>query len=107
MNSIDPNETKYRKQLINGISLLERLGIIDFNGHFSVRLDDGTILINTGASVRSKLDLNDFVIVGAFQRLQLTKEYSYETDPQKWTQNLYQKCQLAEALCRKLNSVNS
>ena len=65
MNSTDPKETEYRKQLIIGISLLERLGVIDFNGHFSVRLDNGNILINTGASVRNKLGLNDFVIVDA------------------------------------------
>jgi len=52
-------------------------------------------------------ELNDLLHKDAFQRLQLTKDYSYETGPQKWTQNLYQRCQLAEALCRKLNSVNS
>ena len=64
MNSNDPSETEYRHQLVIGISLLERVGIIDFNGHFSIRLSDGNILINTGASVRSKLDITDFVIVG-------------------------------------------
>jgi L-fuculose-phosphate aldolase len=65
MNSIDSSEKEYRHQLVIGISLLERVGIIDFNGHFSRRLSDGNILINTGDSVRSKLDTNDFVIVGA------------------------------------------
>ena len=44
--------------------MLERLGIIDFNGHFSVRLEDGRLLINSGASVRSALTSSDFVIVG-------------------------------------------
>lgn len=52
-----------RLELIQGISILERLGIIDFNGHFSVRLDDGDILINTGSSVRSNIKLADFVRV--------------------------------------------
>lgn len=54
----------YRRDLANGISILERLGIIDFNGHFSARLDDGNILINSGSSVRSAIAPEDFVIVG-------------------------------------------
>lgn len=59
----DPREQEYRVQLARGISMLERLGIIDFNGHFSVRLNDGNILINTGSSVRSAITPRDFVIV--------------------------------------------
>ncbi len=54
-----------RQELTQGISILERLGIIDFNGHFSVRLDDGNILINTGTSVRSAISPQDFVVVGS------------------------------------------
>lgn len=54
-----------RQELTQGISILERLGIIDFNGHFSVRLDDGNILINTGNSVRSAISPQDFVVVGS------------------------------------------
>jgi L-fuculose-phosphate aldolase len=65
MKSIDTNQSNYRDRLIQGISLLERLGVIDFNGHFSVRLSDGNVLINTGASVRSRLGADDFVVVGA------------------------------------------
>lgn len=53
-----------RIHLTQGISILERLGIIDFNGHFSVRLADGNLLINTGSSVRSALTPQDFVVVG-------------------------------------------
>jgi L-fuculose-phosphate aldolase len=64
MKSQDPKEQEYRQQLIQAISLLERLGIIDFNGHFSSRLSDGNILINTGASVRSDINTEDFVVVG-------------------------------------------
>lgn len=59
------NESALRLQLTQGISILERLGIIDFNGHFSARLGDGNILINTGSSVRSALAPEDFVVVGA------------------------------------------
>lgn len=58
-------EQQYRIDLTHGISILERLGIIDFNGHFSVRLDDGRILINTGSSVRSAITPQDFVVVGS------------------------------------------
>ncbi len=65
MNLNERSEVTLRQQLTQGISILERLGIIDFNGHFSVRLDDGNILINTGSSVRSAIGPQDFVIVGA------------------------------------------
>lgn len=57
-------ESELRHHLVKGISILERLGIIDFNGHFSARLNDGRILINSGASVRSAIRAKDFVIVG-------------------------------------------
>ncbi len=64
MTSNERSEVTLRRQLTQAISILERLGIIDFNGHFSARLDDGNILINTGSSVRSAIGQNDFVIVG-------------------------------------------
>lgn len=55
MNTVssEQNSGDYQRGLSNGISILERLGIIDFNGHFSARLDGGNILINSGSSVRS------------------------------------------------------
>lgn len=57
-------EQDARTDLTNGIRILERLGIIDFNGHFSVRLSNGNILINSGGSVRSAITPDDFVAVG-------------------------------------------
>lgn len=54
-----------RLLLTHGIKVLEKLGIIDFNGHFSARLGDGRILINTGSSVRSAITPDDFVVVEA------------------------------------------
>ncbi len=57
-------ESELRQELTTGISILERLGIIDFNGHFSVRLDDGRILINAGNSIRSAIGPDDCVVVG-------------------------------------------
>lgn len=56
-------ESRARADLTTAITLLERVGIIDFNGHFSVRLPDGNILINSGNSVRCALCANDFVVV--------------------------------------------
>ncbi len=58
-------ESGHRQLLTNAITILERLGIIDFNGHFSVRMPDGNILINTGSSVRSAITPDDFVVVGS------------------------------------------
>ena len=66
--SEDPQPTEEQQAriaLARGITILERQGIIDFNGHFSVRLGDGNVLINTGASVRSAITTDDFVVVGA------------------------------------------
>lgn len=54
-----------RGELIKAVSILEGLGIIDFNGHFSARLGDGRVLINSGASIRCRLGPEDFVIVEA------------------------------------------
>jgi len=59
------DENTLRQELTTGIAVLERFGVIDFNGHFSVRLDNGKILINTGDSVRSNISPADFVVVGA------------------------------------------
>lgn len=58
------SDSEVRHDLSNGITILERLGIIDFNGHFSVRLGDGSILINTGSSIRSAITPDQFVVVG-------------------------------------------
>lgn len=56
-------EAQSRIDLSTAIRLLERIGIIDFNGHFSVRLPNGNLLINSGASVRCSLGPDDFVVV--------------------------------------------
>ena len=51
-------------------------------------------------------ELNGLLHEDALHRLQLYKEYSHETDVHKWNPNLYQRCQLAEALCRKLDGLD-
>lgn len=63
MTETSATERQSRIDLSTAIRLLERVGIIDFNGHFSVRLPDGNILINTGASVRCAIGPDDFVTV--------------------------------------------
>jgi len=55
--------TAERKLLADAITMLERLSIIDFNGHCSIRLRDGRILINSGASTRSALTPGDIVAI--------------------------------------------
>ncbi|OGT84784.1 MAG: hypothetical protein A3G96_06920 [Gammaproteobacteria bacterium RIFCSPLOWO2_12_FULL_52_10] len=52
-------------------------------------------------------ELNGLLHEDALHRLRIYKEYSYETDTYTWNPNLYQRCQLAEALCRKLASLES
>ena len=55
-------------KLALALALLERAGIIDFNGHFSARLpgeDGGSgLLINAADSVRSRIRPEDFIVVG-------------------------------------------
>lgn len=46
--------------LLMALRILEANGIVDFNGHASVRLNDGC-LINSGGSVRSRLSETDLV----------------------------------------------
>jgi ribulose-5-phosphate 4-epimerase/fuculose-1-phosphate aldolase len=54
--------------LLTSLRILETNGIIDFNGHVSVRYDVGC-LINSGGSVRSALTCNDIVATDADGRL--------------------------------------
>jgi L-fuculose-phosphate aldolase len=51
------------QRLVDAIRMLERAGIIDHNGHCSARRDAGSFFINTGASVRGSLTLEDIVAV--------------------------------------------
>lgn len=53
-----------KQMLVDAILMLERAGVIDFNGHFSWRVTgQDRMLINSGASVRSALDVNDIVTI--------------------------------------------
>lgn len=53
-----------REELALALRMLERQGIIDFNGHFSARLPDGRgLLINAADSVRSAIRADDFIAI--------------------------------------------
>jgi L-fuculose-phosphate aldolase len=52
-----------KQQLIDAVRMLEHAGIIDQNGHCSIRRDAGSFLINSGASVRGALTTDDVVAV--------------------------------------------
>ena len=51
------------EQLVDAIRMLERAGYIDHNGHCSARRDGSSFFINTGASVRGALTVDDIVTV--------------------------------------------
>lgn len=61
-------EDSEKHRLADAIRMLERLGIIDFNGHCSLRRNGG-LLINSGASVRSALTPDDIVAIDLDGRL--------------------------------------
>jgi L-ribulose-5-phosphate 4-epimerase len=50
--------------LVEALAMLEAAGVIDFNGHFSARIPGSPhLLINSGASVRSAMTVEDIVEV--------------------------------------------
>lgn len=52
-----------KQQLVDAIRMLERAAIIDHSGHCSARRGAGSFYINSGASVRSALTVDDIVTV--------------------------------------------
>jgi L-fuculose-phosphate aldolase len=52
-----------KQQLVDAIRMLERAGYIDHNGHASARRDATSFYINSGASVRGALTVDDIVTV--------------------------------------------
>jgi ribulose-5-phosphate 4-epimerase/fuculose-1-phosphate aldolase len=52
-----------KQQLVQCIRMLERGGIVDYNGHASIRLPDDQILINIGNRTRSTLTVDDLCII--------------------------------------------
>ncbi len=56
-------ETELKQQLVDCIRMLEQSDIIDYNGHASVRLSDGRMLINIGSCQRSRLTVGDICTI--------------------------------------------
>ena len=61
MISTDALETK--QQLADAIRMLARAEIIDHSGHGSARRNDASLFINSGASTRATLTLDDIVAI--------------------------------------------
>lgn len=62
---------------------------------------------NISEAVLIARKLNELLHDDALHRLQLYREYAMDNDTPKWNPNLYQRCQLVEALCRKLDSLST
>ncbi|MDX3894512.1 class II aldolase/adducin family protein [Pusillimonas sp.] len=60
---METDTAKLKQMLVDAITMMERAGIIDFNGHFSARLPGDRMLINSGRSVRSALTVDDIVTI--------------------------------------------
>ena len=54
---------EHKQQLVHCIRMLERSGIMDYNGHASTRIDDGRMLINIGNCQRSQLTVDDICTI--------------------------------------------
>ena len=55
-------EDTRRDDLALCLRMLEHQGIIDYNGHASIRASDSTMLINVGAAQRSRLTAADICL---------------------------------------------
>ena len=51
-------------------------------------------------------ELHHLLHKDSLHRLRLYQKYSRDAETSKWTPDLYLRCQLVEALCRKLNNLN-
>jgi ribulose-5-phosphate 4-epimerase/fuculose-1-phosphate aldolase len=56
-------ETELKQELVDCIRMLEQSDIIDYNGHCSIRLEDGRVLINVGSCQRSQLTVADICAI--------------------------------------------
>jgi ribulose-5-phosphate 4-epimerase/fuculose-1-phosphate aldolase len=58
-----PSQQQIKQDLVDAIRMLERAEYIDHNGHCSARRDANTFYINSGASMRGSLTVEDIVTV--------------------------------------------
>ena len=58
------NQTSdHKQQIVRCIRMLEHNGILDYNGHASIRLDGDRMLINIGSCQRSQLTVDDICTI--------------------------------------------
>lgn len=58
------NQTNdHKQQIVRCIRMLEHKGILDYNGHASIRLDGDRMLINIGSCQRSQLTVDDICTI--------------------------------------------
>jgi ribulose-5-phosphate 4-epimerase/fuculose-1-phosphate aldolase len=58
-----PSQQALKQELVDAIRMLERAEYLDHNGHCSARRDANSFYINSGASVRSSLTVEDIIAV--------------------------------------------
>ena len=58
-----PSQQQIKQELVDAIRMLERAEYIDHNGHCSARRDAGSFYINSGASQRAALTVEDIVAI--------------------------------------------
>ena len=58
-----PSQHEIKQELVDAIRMLEHAEYIDHNGHCSVRRDANSFYINSGASMRASLTVEDIVAV--------------------------------------------
>jgi len=63
MGAMEATRHALKRQLVDAIRMLERAGIINHSGHCSARRDADSFFVNTGASVRGALTVDDIVAV--------------------------------------------
>jgi ribulose-5-phosphate 4-epimerase/fuculose-1-phosphate aldolase len=56
-------EAQARGELTDAIRMLERANVVDYNGHFSARVGENRVLINSGPSVRGALQESDIIAI--------------------------------------------
>lgn len=54
---------EHKQQIVRCIRMLEHKGILDYNGHASIRLDGDRMLINIGSCQRSQLTADDICTI--------------------------------------------
>ena len=65
-------------------------------------MPDKSTISSIAQASKMAAELNRLLHEDALHRMQLFKEYARERDALEWTPELYTRCQIAEALCEKL-----